>query len=251
MNYQQLEKLYNDLRDEKAQLLGRKAELLKTPTEVAKKRDDYLKHHLIGLGPAAIEGLLRKMDSFDYSILGHQISVNSANIVDRCEVCHVGIREPLNIKAEDLAPDGPGKAPDSLARAFVSHPDKELLRVHNPDRFGCSGCHWGNGRATTGEIKGHGRHKYWLWPLFEKENIEAKRARPDSACLALAGLVPLFWYGLITLAIPLLNSALAKEGSRFAEHGGTVMFGCIIVLAVFISMQWGWTKIKDWKTKRP
>jgi cytochrome c2 len=173
VNYQQLEKLYNDLRDEKAQLLGRKAELLKQPTEVAKKRDDYLKHHLIGLGPAQIDGLLRKMDAFDYSILGHQISVNSANIVDRCEVCHVGIREPLNIRAEDLAPDGPGKKPDSLARAFVSHPDKELLRVHNPDRFGCSGCHWGNGRATTSDVKGHGRHKYWLWPLFEKENIEA------------------------------------------------------------------------------
>jgi cytochrome c551/c552 len=173
MNYEQLEKFYNDLRDEKAQLLGRKAELLKEPTEVAKKRDDYLKHHLIGLGPTQINGLLRKMDSFDYSILGHQISVNSANIVDRCEVCHVGIREPLEIKAEDLAPEGPGKKPDSLARAFVSHPNKELLRVHNPDRFGCSGCHWGNGRATTGEVKGHGRHKYWLWPLFEKENIEA------------------------------------------------------------------------------
>jgi len=173
MNYEQLEKFYNDLREEKAQLLGRKAELLKEPTEVAKKRDDYLKHHLIGLGPTQIDGLLRKMDSFDYSILGHQISVNSANIVDRCEVCHVGIREPLEIKAEDLAPDGPGKKPDSLARAFVSHPNKELLRVHNPDRFGCSGCHWGNGRATTGEVKGHGRHKYWLWPLFEKENIEA------------------------------------------------------------------------------
>jgi cytochrome c2/cytochrome c553 len=173
MNYEQLEKLYNDLRDEKAQLLGRKAELLKEPTEAGKRRDDYLKHHLIGLGPAAIDGLLRKMDSFDYSILGHQISVNSANIVDRCEVCHVGIREPLNLKPEDLAPDGPGKKPDSLARAFVSHPDKELLRVHNPDRFGCSGCHWGNGRATTSDIKGHGRHKYWLWPLFEKENIEA------------------------------------------------------------------------------
>ena len=72
-----------------------------------------------------------------------------------------------------MAPDGPGKKPDSLARAFVSHPNTELLQVHNPDRFGCSGCHWGNGRATTGEVKGHGRHKYWLWPLFERENIEA------------------------------------------------------------------------------
>ncbi len=173
MNYEQLEKLYNDLRDEKAQLLGRKAELLKEPAELSKKRDDYLKNHVIGLGPTQIDGLVRKMENFDYSILPHQISVNSASIVDRCQVCHVGIREPLNLKPEDLAPEGPGKKPDSLSRAFVSHPSKELLQIHNPDRFGCSGCHWGNGRATTSDVKGHGRHKYWLWPLFERENIEA------------------------------------------------------------------------------
>jgi len=173
MNYDQLEKLFNDLREEKASLLGRKAELLKEPTETAKKRDDYLKHHLIGLGPSQIDGLVRKMENFDYSILGHQISVNSANVVDRCEVCHVGIREPLDIKAEDMAPDGPGKKPDTMARAFVSHPNKELLQIHTPERFGCSSCHWGNGRATTSEVKGHGRHRFWLWPMFEKENTEA------------------------------------------------------------------------------
>lgn len=173
MNYGQLEKFYNDLREEKSSLLAKKAELLKEPSGIAKKRDDYLKHHIIGLTPAAIDGLVKKMDAFDYSILGHQISVNSANVVDRCEVCHVGIREPLDIKPGDLAPDGPGKKPDSLARAFVSHPNRELLQIHAPERFGCSGCHWGNGRATTSDIKGHGRHKYWLWPLFEKENMEA------------------------------------------------------------------------------
>ncbi|MGI8897499.1 MAG: c-type cytochrome [Pyrinomonadaceae bacterium] len=173
MNYEQLERFYNDLREEKARLLGRKAELLKSPTELATTRDDYLRHNLIGLGPGQIDGLIRKMDSFDYSILGHQISASESDIVDRCEVCHVGIREPLNIRPADLAPDGPGKKPDSLARAFVSHPNRELLQIHNPDRFGCSGCHWGNGRATTSDVKGHGRHKYWLWPLFERENIEA------------------------------------------------------------------------------
>jgi len=172
-NYVQLEKLYNDLRDEKARLLGRKAELLKEPTELAKKRDDYIRHHMTGLGPAAIDGLIRKMDNFDHSILAHQISVTQYSIVDRCQVCHVGIREPLEIKASDLAPDGPGKTPDNLARAFISHPRRELLEIHNPERFGCTGCHWGNGRATTGEVKGHGRHRFWLWPMFEKENTEA------------------------------------------------------------------------------
>ena len=173
LNYAQLEKLFNDLRDQKAESLGHKADLLKEPTELAKKRDDYLKNHLIGLGPAQIEGLKRKMASFDYSILGHQISVNEYNIVDRCEVCHVGAREPLDIKAEDLAPDGPGKKPDALARAFISHPKRDLLQIHNPDKFGCASCHWGNGRATTSDLKAHGENKFWLWPMFEKENTEA------------------------------------------------------------------------------
>ncbi len=172
MNYEQLEKLYNDLRDEKASLLGRKAELLKNPSDLAKKRDDYLRHQLIGLGPSQIDGLINKMKAFDYSILGHQISIDAGRVVDRCEVCHLGIREPLDIRAEDMVPEGSNQ-PDSLARAFISHPNRELLEIHKPERFGCSGCHWGNGRATTSEIKGHGRHRFWLWPLFEKENTEA------------------------------------------------------------------------------
>src|SRR5215204_5618355 len=173
VNYSQLEKLYDELREQKAKGLGRKAELLKTPSELAKKRDDYLKNHLVGLGPAAIEGLKTKMANYDYSILGHQLSVNAYNIVDRCEVCHAGIREPLELTPANLAPDGPGKQPDSLARAFVSHPNREILQLHNPEKFGCASCHWGNGRATTSDMKGHGRHRFWLWPMFEKENTEA------------------------------------------------------------------------------
>jgi cytochrome c551/c552 len=169
--YAELEALYNELRDTKADRLGKKAELLKTPSELAKKRDDYLKNQLIGLGPVAIEGLKTKMASYDYSILGHQISVNAYNIVDRCEVCHAGIREPLELTPASLV--GPSGQPDSFSRAFVSHPDKEILQIHNPEKFGCASCHWGNGRATTSEVKGHGRHRFWLWPMFEKENTEA------------------------------------------------------------------------------
>ena len=173
LNYAELEGLYESLREEKARLLGEKATLLKEPSELVKKRDEYLRNQLIGLGPAAIEGLKAKTASYDYSILGHQISVGAYEIVDRCEVCHAGIREPLVIKASDLAPDGPGTEPDNLARAFVSHPNREIFATHNPEKFGCSSCHWGNGRATTSERKGHGRHRFWLWPMFEKENTEA------------------------------------------------------------------------------
>jgi cytochrome c551/c552 len=173
LNYAQLESLYNELRDRKAELLGKKAELLKPSVDLAKKRDDYLKNHLTGPSPGTVDGLKKKMAAFDYSILGHQISVNEYNIVDRCEVCHAGVREPLDVTAADMAPGGPGKTPDAFARAFVSHPNRELLQIHNPDKFGCSGCHWGNGRATTSEFKSHGQNKFWLWPMFEKENTEA------------------------------------------------------------------------------
>ncbi|HEU4794022.1 MAG TPA: c-type cytochrome, partial [Pyrinomonadaceae bacterium] len=173
LNYYQLEKLYDDLRAEKARYLGEKAELLKRPSELAKKRDDYLKNQLIGFGPSGLENLKSKVASYDYSILGHQISVGAYGIVDRCEVCHAGIREPIELTPASLAPDKPGGQPDALARAFVSHPKREILQFHPVEKFGCSSCHWGNGRATTSDTKGHGRHRFWLWPMFEKENTEA------------------------------------------------------------------------------
>jgi len=174
MNFAQLEQTFNDLRDEKARVLGEKADLLKEPTELAKKRDDYVKNHVSSLPVKNINDLITKNENtFDYTILGHQINVNEYGIVDRCEVCHLGAREPLVIKASDMAPGGPGKKPDDLANAFVSHPRKELLQIHNPEKFGCSACHGGNGRATTSVEKGHGRNPFWLHPLFHKENTEA------------------------------------------------------------------------------
>jgi len=173
MNYATLEKTYNDLRDEKALKLGQKADLLKPSQEAKKKRDDYLKNQLIGWSPTQITSAKGALDSFDYSILGHQVSVMQYQLVDRCQVCHLNATSPLNINASDMAPGGPGKNPDALARAFVSHPNRELLEIHKVDKFGCASCHWGNGRATTSEEKGHGRHRFWLWPMFEKENTQA------------------------------------------------------------------------------
>jgi cytochrome c2 len=174
MKFAQLEQTFNELRDQKAKVLGEKAELLKEPTELAKKRDEYLKNHVSLLPQKSIDDLIRKNETnFDYTILGHQINVNQFGIVDRCEICHLGTRESLTIKAFDMAPGGPGKKPDDLANAFVSHPRKELLQIHNPERFGCSSCHGGNGRATTSVVKAHGRNPFWLHPLFHKENTEA------------------------------------------------------------------------------
>jgi mono/diheme cytochrome c family protein len=172
--YTDLEKEYNDLKGEKAKLLAENGELLKEPGELKKKRTEYLKDHMIGLTPEQIDALIRKNKNFDYSL--KQINVTSSSIVDRCETCHLGVREPLDLKPINMSAEGPGKPPakdDMWARAFVSHPNKELLTIHNPDRFGCASCHGGNGRATTSIEKGHGRNKFWLHPLYEKENMQA------------------------------------------------------------------------------
>ena len=101
-----------------------------------------------------------------------QINVAEANIVDRCESCHMNTREPLKITPAAMMAKGE-KKPDEYAEAFVSHPEPELLKIHDPEKFGCSPCHQGNGRATTSVEKAHGNYEHWLWPLFPKENAEA------------------------------------------------------------------------------
>ena len=83
--------------------------------------------------------------------------------MDRCESCHMGIREPVTLT----------KAAMGGEEAFISHPDRELLKVHDPEKFGCTPCHGGNGVALTSVEKAHGYNEHWLWPLHAKENLEA------------------------------------------------------------------------------
>jgi len=83
----------------------------------------------------------------------------------------------------------------------------------------------------------------------QKGNIGGKRAHPNYLRWALAGLVPLFWYGLITLVIPLINGAIGKNGVRFAEHSGMIFSGCLIVLVAVFLLQLGWEQIRRLKNK--
>ncbi|MCA1594648.1 MAG: c-type cytochrome, partial [Acidobacteria bacterium] len=172
LNFFELEAKYTDLKNKKAELLTQKGEKLKKPTELDKKREEYLKDNVTEITEQQVGLLLNnKLKNFDYGL--RQINVNETNTVDRCETCHLGIREPITITAGDMMPRRRRNKPDRLARAFVSHPSKELLQVHSPDKFGCSSCHWGNGRATTDVVKAHGDNPFWLHPLFNKENMEA------------------------------------------------------------------------------
>ncbi|HEY7615566.1 MAG TPA: hypothetical protein VH744_02090, partial [Terriglobales bacterium] len=168
-NFGELEKKYNDLRDERTRLNADLGDVLKPVSEANTKLTEYLAGHMVDLRPAQIEGLSRKTEELDPKI--QQINVADANIVDRCESCHMGVREPLKLTSASFTPKG--QKPDLYARAFVSHPEPELFKMHDPEKFGCSTCHQGNGRATTSIEKAHGNYEHWLWPLFPKENTEA------------------------------------------------------------------------------
>jgi cytochrome c551/c552 len=168
-NYQQLEKVYEELKNERTKLSAELGEVIKPVNQQKAKLDSYLSDHMVDLTPSQIAGLENKTEAWQVNIV--QINVAEANIVDRCESCHLGIREPVKLTAAAMAPTG--KKPDEYARAFASHPESELLKTHDPDKFGCSPCHQGNGRATTSVEKAHGTYEHWLWPLFPRENIEA------------------------------------------------------------------------------
>ena len=170
-DYAQLEGLYNDLKREKATLLTERGEKLKPVSDLRRQRDEYLRNNVAGVTEDQVNKLLAKNENFEVKM--RQINIQGDLVVDRCETCHLGTREPIRITPTDMMPAGRGRRPDALARAFASHPSKELLQIHDPEKFGCASCHWGNGRATTSETKGHGRHKYWLHPLFARENMEA------------------------------------------------------------------------------
>ena len=189
LSFNELDELYTDLKKQKAAQVAQLGEVTKPAKDAAAKREQYLKDHMTELTPDQIAGLQKKMgdpampDSLRYEPDIKQINVGSANLVDRCESCHLGVREPIKLTLASMTPKG--QKPDEYARAFVGHPE-ELLKVHDPEKFGCSPCHGGNGRATTSVEKAHGNYEHWLWPLYPAQNMQAGCQTCHAADMVLA-----------------------------------------------------------------
>jgi mono/diheme cytochrome c family protein len=82
--------------------------------------------------------------------------------VDRCVTCHLGV-------------DRSGF--ESAPQPFKTHPKREVLFASHPvERFGCTPCHQGQGRALT--VKdAHGNVPFWKHPLLLEGYIEASCIR--------------------------------------------------------------------------
>ncbi|MFY9980194.1 MAG: hypothetical protein WAK22_18350, partial [Candidatus Sulfotelmatobacter sp.] len=133
--FPQLEETYNGIRDEKTKVSLQLGAVLKPVTAAHAKMDEYISEHMVDLTPQQIDGLKKRAADWDPAIV--QINVAEANIVDRCESCHMNTREPLKITPVAMTAKGE-KKPDEYAEAFASHTQPELLKIHDPEKFGCS-----------------------------------------------------------------------------------------------------------------
>ena len=161
MKFQEMADQLQAWKDEKAKLLQQRVDLMKKVTGLQAKQSQYLTDRIADASTGTILAVQNSLEKFDIKI--RQIHVKDVDLVDRCESCHLGTREPIVLT----------KAAMGGEEVFASHPNKEMLKTHDPDRFGCTPCHGGNGAALASIEKSHGYNKFWLWPLHHKENIEA------------------------------------------------------------------------------
>lgn len=89
-------------------------------------------------------------DQFEIRIT--QNVIPELGTIDRCTTCHPGIEDPRMVDQR---------------QPFRTHPG-DYLEYHPPERFGCTICHRGQGRALVfEEAKAEGHH--WDYPLLPKE----------------------------------------------------------------------------------
>lgn len=180
LDFFELDKMFAELKERKAALTSERIAALKDVSALEAQIEEYKKEHMAGLTPDQLRSLLRGAKGMPEEI--RQVNVNPSNLalnnlgsgglVDRCQSCHLAT-DPKIVPANLALTKASLKLEKSKDAPFTSHTEPELLQIHNLDRFGCSPCHGGNGRAVSSVEKAHGLYEHWLWPLYKPENYEA------------------------------------------------------------------------------
>jgi cytochrome c551/c552 len=179
-NYQQLNDLFTSIMSGKAKLVAQRGQVDQPEKDASDKLNEYVKEQLPGLAARDLQTLAGSMEKLDIKL--RQVNVNptgaslnnlgGAGLVDRCQSCHLGT-DPLIVPVTMTVT----KADLGLAKSndapYSSHPDPDMMKYHSLEKFGCSPCHGGNGRALDTVEKAHGRYEHWLWPLNYRENFES------------------------------------------------------------------------------
>ncbi len=179
-NYDDLNNTFTGIMAQKAALVAQRGDQDKPAKDAQNVLDAFVKDRLPGLGAADLTGLLNadmgmdvKLRQINVNPPGTQINyIGGVGLVDRCQSCHVAT-DPLVVPVVmTLTKNDLGVAREKDA-PFSSHPDPALLTFHPLEKFGCSPCHGGNGRALDTVERAHGRYEHWLWPLYYPENYDS------------------------------------------------------------------------------
>ena len=182
--FPQLEETYNEIRNERTKLSLELGDVLKPVTAAKAKMDGYISDHMVDLTPQQIDGLKKKRDGLGSGNRADQRGGGQYRRSLRV-VPHECARAAQGHGCLDDARKARRSRTNTPTRSS-SHPEPELLQIHDPEKFGCSPCHQGNGRATTSVEKAHGNYEHWLWPLYPKENSQAGCQTCHAADMVLA-----------------------------------------------------------------
>ncbi len=179
-NYDDLNNTFTQLMADKAALIAKRGLIDAPAKEAQDKLNDYEKKNLPGLSVSALETLRNSLNTFKVDL--RQINVNpqgtminyigGIGLVDRCQSCHIAM-DPLVVPVTMTLTKTDLNMAKSHDAPFTTHPDPDLLKWHDLQKFGCSPCHGGNGRALDSIERAHGRYEHWLWPLNYPENFDA------------------------------------------------------------------------------
>ena len=78
--------------------------------------------------------------------------------IDRCQTCHLGAMEKLM---------------SDVPQPYAKHSLPELLEKHNPEKFGCTPCHRGQGNALTAGFAHGDEDHYWETPILKGKDVYA------------------------------------------------------------------------------
>jgi cytochrome c2 len=179
-NYDQLNDTFTQLMASRAALVAQRGQNDKPMKDAQTQMDAFVKDRLPGLSATDMSGLLQGVRGMDITLRqvnvnppGTQINwVGGVGLVDRCQSCHVAT-DPLVVPVVMTLTKADLGLTNSHDAPFTSHPNPQLLKDHPLEKFGCSPCHGGNGRALDTVERAHGRYEHWLWPLNYPENYEA------------------------------------------------------------------------------
>jgi mono/diheme cytochrome c family protein/predicted nucleic acid-binding Zn-ribbon protein len=146
----------NQLKEEIKKIRSGAREIEDEIAKLAAERDKWIRvmeNATIKLGPLTLPKIPKiqqvSLDEFDRNRFDQPVAR-----VDRCQTCHLAINRP-----------GFEKEP----HPFRTHPRREVFladNAHPPDKFGCTGCHEGQGVAVNSVKQAHGEVHLWEFPLL-------------------------------------------------------------------------------------